>query len=158
MARFMRKGITKVYFIPAIANTAAPTTAEVTAGEDLTPQLAEINGFSFSNSPIDTPDMASAFVSKIPGEDTVDNSDMTFYEDDASNPIRTALAKGTDGYIGIYYKGIAGSAPATADTLDVWPVTVASNSRMYTADNEAAKFQVVFTLTAPPTEDAVQAA
>lgn len=158
MARFMRKGITKVYFIPAIASTSAPTTAEVTAGTDLTPQLAEINGFSFSNSPIDTPDMASAFVSKIPGEDTVDNSDMTFYEDDASNPIKTALAKGTTGFVGIYYQGIAGSTPATADKLDVWPCTVASNSRMYTADNEAAKFQVVFTLTDPPTEEAVQAA
>lgn len=151
MARFMRKGITELYFVPTISNPAAPTVAEITAGTDLEDQLAEINGFSFSNSPIDTPDMGDAFVSKIPGEDTVDSSDMTFYEDDTSNPIKTALAKGTTGYVAIFYAGlVTADTPAIGDKCDVWPCQVASNSRMYTADNEAAKYQVVFTLTDSP--------
>lgn len=158
MSRFMRKGTTKLWFVPTIAALATPTVAEITAGTDLTDELAEITGFNFSNNPIDTPDMGSTFVGKIPGEDTTDSSDLTFYEDDTTNPISTALAKGTIGYVVIFPRGIAGAAPAAADVADVWPAQVASNSKTYSADNEAAKYKVMFTLTAEPSEDAVVAA
>lgn len=157
MSRFMRKGKTKLYWVPTIANTSAPTAAEVNAGTNMTPQIAEINGFTFTNNPIDTPDMATAFVSKIPGEDTVDSSNIMFYEDDTTNPIQTALAKGNSGYVVIFYKGTAGASPAAADKAEVWPAQIASNARQYTAANEAAKYNVVFTLTAQPTINATLA-
>jgi hypothetical protein len=154
MARFMRKGITRFYFLPTIASTAlAPTVAEITAGERLDPELAEVNGFMFSNSPIQTPDMASAFVSQIPGEDTVEDSNLVFYEDDTDNPVYDAQTKGTVGFIVIFPKGIAGATPATGDDCDVWPVQVASSSRQYTADNEAGKYEIVYTPTDPPELD-----
>jgi hypothetical protein len=154
MPRFMRKGVTKFYWVPTIASpTLIPTSAEVIAGTNLTPQLAEVNGFNFANSPINTPDMSSAFVGKIPGEDTTDNSDITFYEDKVTNPIKTAQAKGNVGYVVIFYAGTAGASPAAGDKVDVWPAIVASNSRMYTADNEAAKYRVVYALTAAPGEE-----
>lgn len=153
MSRFMRKGTTKVYFVPVIAG-AAPTVAEITGGTNLTPQIAEINGFNFTNNPIDTPDMASAFVGKIPGEDTVDNSSITFYEDDTTNPIKTSQAKGTVGHIVIAYQGLIGATPAAGDKVDIWPCIIASNSRMYSAGNESAKYQVVYTLTEAPAEEA----
>jgi hypothetical protein len=155
MARFMRKGITKVYFVPTIATPAAPTAVEITAGTSLTGQIAEINGFTFTNSPIDVPDMSSAFVKKIPGEDSVEDSNMSFYEDKTSNPIRTALSKGTSGYIVIFPAGTAGATPAAADKAEVWGCIIASSSRKYTAGNEAAQYQVVFTLTDPPVDATV---
>jgi hypothetical protein len=157
MARFMRKGKTKVYFVPTISNKAAPTVAEITAGTVLTASIAEMNGFTFSNNPIDTPDMSTAFVNKIPGEDSVDDSNIVFYEDDTTDTLRTSQAKGTNGYIVTFPKGTAGASPAAADKAEVWPVTIASNSRQYTADNEAAKFQVVYAITAPPVEATVAA-
>lgn len=157
MARFMRKGTTKVRFVPTIAALAAMTTAEATAGTDLTPQTAELNGFTFTNSPIETPDMATAFVSKIPGEDTVEDSSIVFYEDKTTNPIRTALTKNTVGNIVIYYAGTAGLNPASTDKYEAWPIIVASNARRYTAGNEAAQYAVMFTNTAAPVEG-VQAA
>jgi len=155
MARFMRKGTTKIHFVPTISDPSGPTVSEITAGTELQDELAEITGFGFTNNPIDTPDMGSAFVGKIPDEDTTDNSDLTFYEDDTSNPILTALAKGTQGYIVIFPSGTAGATPAAADVCDVWPATVASNTRIYSAGNEAAKDQVMFTLTSEPSIDAV---
>lgn len=154
MARFMRKGITRVYYCPTIANLTAPTVAEITAGTELTSQIAEINGFTFTNNPIDTPDMGNAFVSKIPGEDTVDTSSFRFYEDKSSNPIRTVLAKGTNGYIVFFPAGTVGASVATGDKAEVWPVTIASNARTYSAGNEAASYMVVASNTAPP-KDAV---
>lgn len=155
--RFMRKGTTRIFWVPSIDDEdLAPAVSEVTGGTELTPELAEINGFNFSNSPIDTPDMGTSFVSKIPGEDTVGDSDMSFYEHTDSNPIKTALAKGTTGNVVIFYAGTDADDPAAADECDVWPATVASNSRSYSAGNEAAMYQIVFTLTSEPvTETAV---
>lgn len=154
MSRFMRKGVARVYFVPTIASgTLAPTVAEVTAGTRLDQQAAEINGFTFENNPIQTPDMSTTFVSQIGGEDSTEDSSITFYEDNTTNPIKTALAKGTAGYIVFFFKGLAGASPAAADKVDVWPVVVTSSARMYTADNEAAKYLVKFAASSPPGVD-----
>ena len=154
MSRFMRKGTTKLYWVASISDITAPTAAEMGSAVALTDEIAEINGFSFSNSPIDVPDMGDAFVSRIPGEDTVGDSSIMFYERTDSNTIMTTLAKDTTGYVVIFPTGIAGVSPAANDTADIWPATVASNARQYNAGNEAARFEVVFTLTASPAIDA----
>lgn len=158
MARYMRKGTTRFYWVVTIGEPiSAPSTAEMGAGVRLDPQVSDINGFEFTNSPIDTPDMATAFVGKIPGEDAVADSSIVFYEDETTNPIRVALAKGTVGYVVIFPNGIAGADPATGDVCEVWPAIVASSSRQYSAGNEAAKYNVAFTLTSPPVDGVVAA-
>src|ERR1044072_6848304 len=150
MARLMREGTTRVYCVPTIVNLTAPTGAESNAGTQLPGHVAEVNVFPFANTPVDTPDMGNSFVSKIPGEDTVDTSSFRFYEDKTSNPIRTVLAKGATGYIVIFPAGPVGASPAIGDKAEVWPVTVASNARAYSAGNEAASYNVVLSNTAPP--------
>lgn len=151
MARYMQKGTTKLYFVPTIASaTLAPTAAEVNAGTNMTPQINEITGFSFANDTIETRDMSSTFVSNIPGEDAAEDSSLVFYEDKTSNPIKTAVAKGTTGYVCIFFKGTAGASPAAGDVCDVWPVQVAANVRQYTAANEAAMWRAEFAVTATP--------
>jgi hypothetical protein len=147
MARFNRKGVTRIYFVPTIASTSLiPTDAEITAGTDYTGQINAIDGFSLENTPIETPDMASTFVSKIGGDDSAADSSLTFYEDSTLDDIETDLAKGTSGYIVIFSKGKTPGAKG----MDVYPVTVVSNSKAYTTDNEAAKITVQFTVTARP--------
>jgi hypothetical protein len=151
--RFMQKGTTRFYFVPTIASASLiPTALEVTAGTRLDTELAEVAGFAFSNSEIATPDMSSTFTGNIPGEDVAEKSTLTFYEHKApaTNPIRTALAKGTAGYIVIFFGGIAGAAPAAADKCDVWPITVASNVRGYSAGNESSRYVVTFTMSSVP--------
>lgn len=158
MARFMRKGTTRFYFVPTVASAAlVPTTAEVTAGTRLDTALAEVNGFTFSNDVITTPDMSSTFDSTIPGTDAAEDSSLVFFEDkvSASNPAKTALAKGTTGHIVIFFAGIAGAAPAAGDRCDVWPILVAANVRLYTAGNEAAQWRADFAMTATPGFDKV---
>jgi hypothetical protein len=145
--RFNRKGTTKIYYLPAIvATTLIPTTAEVTAGTDYTGQINAIDGWSLENQPIETPDMASTFVSKIGGDDSAADSSLTFYEDSTLDDVETDLAKGTSGFIVIFSKGKTTGAKG----MDVYPVTVVSNSKAYTADNEAAKITVQFTITGRP--------
>lgn len=145
--RFNRKGTTKIYFLPTIAaTTLIPTSSEITAGTDYTGQINAVDGWSLENQPIETPDMASTFVSKIGGDDSAADSSLTFYEDSALDDIETDLAKGTSGYVVIFSKGKTTGAKG----MDVFPVTVVSNSKAYTADNEAAKITVQFTITARP--------
>lgn len=157
MARFMRKGTVKVWFVPTIVDITAMTTAEQTAGTELGQELAEVNGFSFTNNPITTPDMDSQFVSQITGEDTADQSSMTFYEQDGVDTIKAALVKGTPGFIVFFYQGTAGAAPAAGDKYEAFPVTVSSAPRVYSAGNEAAQFRVDYAVTAEP-DEGIQAA
>ncbi|MFF8910513.1 phage tail tube protein [Streptomyces olivaceoviridis] len=145
--RFNRKGTTKIYFLPTIAaTTLIPTTAEITAGTDYTGQINAVEGWSLENQPIETPDMASTFVSKIGGDDSAADSSLTFYEDSTADDIETDLAKGTTGYIVIFSKGKTTGAKG----MDVFPVTVVSNSKSYSTDNEAAKITVQFTINSRP--------
>mgnify|MGYP003575951474 CR=1 FL=1 len=147
MARFNRKGVTKILFADTIADTGyLPTLVEMTAAEDYTKAIVAVDGFALENQEIETPDMESTFVSKIPGDDSATDSSLTFYEDDTTDDIETALAKGTTGFIIICRKG------KTAGTkgMDVHPVRVASNSPAITADNEAAKIMVKFSITDRP--------
>jgi hypothetical protein len=147
MARFNRKGTTQIKFLPTVASSSLlPTRAEITAGTEYTAQIAAIDGWSLENQPIETPDMASTFVSKIGGDDSAADSSLTFYEDDTLDDIETDLAKGTEGFVVIFSKGDVASAKG----MDVFPVTVVSNSKAYTTDNEAAKITVQFTITDRP--------
>jgi len=154
MARFLRRGTTRFYWVPTIASAAlVPTTAEVTAGTRLDSQLNEVAGFTFGNNPINAPDFLTTFVGQVAGEDTSEDSSLTFYEDTVTNPIRTLLAKGASGYIFILKAGTAGANPAAGDKGDTWPVSVGSNAPIYTADNETAKYMVRFINTARPAAD-----
>lgn len=158
MARRMRRGLSKFYFVPTIADPSAPTVAEISAGTEIGQEVAEISGFSFSSNPIDTPDFESRFVKKAPGEDTAEDSSMTLYDDPDTVDIRDTLAKDEEGYIVIFALGIAGASPAAGDDAEVWPVQVASNTREYTAGNEVARYMVQFTITDVPEQNAVVAA
>jgi hypothetical protein len=150
MARYFRRGTTEIYFVTTITNSASPTVAEMAAGTALTCSIAEISGFAFQNNPIDVPDMCDEFVKKIPGEDTADDSEMTFYEDNVSNPLLTTLAKGAAGNIVFFPYGIGGVSPVSGDDCEVWPVSVAKTTREWSAGNDPARFMTTFTITDVP--------
>lgn len=148
--RFNRKGITKIKFLPNIAaSSMIPTRTEISAGTDLTPGIHSIEGWSLENQPIETPDMESTFVSKIDGDDSAADSSLGFYEDSELDDIETDLAKGTVGFMCIFSKGDTPGAKG----LDVFPVKVASNSKQYAAENEAAKIAVQFVITDRPVQN-----
>ncbi|WP_093803893.1 hypothetical protein [Streptomyces sp. Wb2n-11] len=149
--KYMRRGTSVFKFVPVIAaSSMIPTRSELNGGSNLTEYIAGLDGWTQTNNVIETPDMADTFDSKIPGSDAADDSSMTFYEDEESATLETTLAKGTSGYVVILRKG---DVPASA-SMDIFPVRVASQSPQYTADNEAAKFVVNFTITSRPVQGA----
>lgn len=144
MARFFRRGTTKIAYLPAIASLDAPTSGEVAAGTDLTGAIADTAGWDFSNTPITTPDLSTTFDTQIGGPDSAGTPTMTFY-DDQTTTIRAALAKGTAGFI---LRQPYGSA--TTKRAEVFPIKTTAVNDAYTLGNEAAKFIVGFAVTAVP--------
>lgn len=150
MSRYFRRGKSKVKFLPAVANKAAPTRIELDAGTALTPQVADMADFQFSNSPIATPDLDSTFTTSIPGEDTTGTPTLTFYDDDAATTIRSALAKGTKGYIALLPYG-----DVAAKRMEVWPVEATGVNDEWSAGNDPARYAAAFAVTGVPEQNAV---
>lgn len=150
MSRYFRRGKSKVLFVPTIVDKDAPSRAELTAGTPLTPQVADMADFQFANSPIATPDLDSTFTTTIPGEDTTGTPTLTFYDDDAADTIRTALAKGTRGYVVLLPYGDVASKRA-----EVWPVESTGVNDEWGTGNDPARYAVAFGVTGVPSQDAV---
>lgn len=150
--RFFRRGISKFKFMTTYAGYAtatAPTSAEESAAQDLTPQVADATGWEYKNSPISVPDFSSSFVPTIGGEDKPGNPTLVFYDiTDTSNPIRTALPKGTTGYMLLKPYG-AGAGLRN----EVWPVTVIAATDAYANGNTAAQWHAEFAVTAKPLQN-----
>lgn len=149
--KYMRRGTSKFYFLETIAaGTMIPTRTELSAGTEFSEFIAAMDGWTVANNEIETPNMADTYDSTIPGSDKADTSTFTFYEDEVGAEIEEMLAKGTTGYVVILRKG---DVPAN-NSMDVFPIRVASQSPQYTADNEAAKFVVTCSITSRPVQGA----
>ncbi|MFB7500407.1 hypothetical protein ACFC09_38005 [Streptomyces sp. NPDC056161] len=150
--RFLRRGISKIYWLKKVGDPGRPTRTEITEPNrfDLTKAVSDIEGWALTNEPIETPDMGTTFNSSIPGNDKADSSSLTFYEDRFSDAIEQELPKGAKGYVVFLRKGdLPGSR-----SVDVFPVQVATRAATYSTGNEAAKFKVDFTITDEPSLDA----
>ncbi len=150
MALFFRRGKSRLYFVPTIANQNSVTATELAAGRDLGPTLSDISGFQLTNSPIGTPNLADTFTSQIDGEDTTADSTLTLYDDDTATAIRVALAKGANGFI---VMGPYGST--SGKRAEVWPVRSTGVNDEWTTGNDPARYVVGFAITGVPKQNAV---
>lgn len=146
--RYWSVGLTQVHYLPAIEDPdMVPTREEITAGTNLTGEIAEWDGWSTTSEKIDTPDMVSRFVSNIPGAISAEDSSLTFYADRAGDDVRLVLPRDTSGFI-VWMDG--GDVPE--NYMDVYPVTVASAPKLRSTDN-ATMIRVDFNITSEPHED-----
>lgn len=151
MARYFRRndGQTRWYWCTAIANMAAPTAAEINVGIALAARIADISGFTYKNKPIETPDLSSAFVSTIGGEDQAEDSGLILYDDDTSMALWNALPRNTAGFMVINpYARVGGTK------CRVWPVVSLGQNDEFKTDATAAKFLVDFSVSIRPNLDA----
>lgn len=122
--RYEPFGVRKVYFVPTIAAPATPTRAELTAGTDLSGQIASMSGFDLTTNFVDAPDLGGGYTPKVVGRITSSDSTIVFYISKSGTDVRTVLTAGTSGYITIMWEGdIAGTGK-----MDIFPVTVGSQS------------------------------
>ncbi|MDX2646231.1 hypothetical protein PV341_22235 [Streptomyces sp. PA03-1a] len=91
--RFMRRGVTKIYFLADIPRRRTCRPARRSPPVDLSGAITDVADWSLGNSPIDTPDLGSTLTTSIPGEDK------------AGDTIETLLKKGEEGFVVILRKG-----------------------------------------------------
>lgn len=146
--RFFAPEISKVYLIPAVASETAVTRAEITAGTDLTGEIADVSGWSVTGQMINTPDWGSRFISQISGRTSAENSSITFYADKAGVDIRTVLSRGDRTHI-LFCDG----GDVTSYKADLFAVEVTSVGKVRTGSDGALQITISFAITRVPTED-----
>jgi hypothetical protein len=153
MARFFRRGISKIYWLPAVADVTtviSPTRAEITAGEDLSPSVADIAGFQLQNSPIPVPNLAEMFTPQIDGEDTVTDSALTFNDDDDDEVVRLLLQKGEVGFICLMPYG-----DVPTKRCEIWAVKSTGFNDEWSLGNDPARAMAGFAVTRTPEQNGI---
>lgn len=163
MSRIQFSGTGQLRFLPAVANTAAPTTTEIAAGTNVTAWLRQ-DGLKRSvvGSMVAVENAAEAFNSSDIGP--IDCALWaTFYRDSVSGSdvAWNVLVKGTYGYFIVAPFGFSGAgvgtsrAPADGDRCEVWPVGIATRSPDDVGKDSAQLFTIVTAVTEPPNLSAV---
>ena len=163
MALYTPDELERIFFLPSVASTAAPTVAEFTAGEDITDAIVSMSGFTFSGSKVEVPNLGSRFTPSVTGRLTAEDSSIEFYKGDdptdLEEVVRALLPRGADGYIVRVFPVDGAPAPIAAATdVEVYPVEVMSNSVAAPTPGEAAKFTVQFSIPRQPNQAATIAA
>jgi hypothetical protein len=147
--RYYPPGTRQVYWMPAIANKAAPTRAELDAGTDLTGELAAMAGFSTTSATVSVPDLKNRFAPDIPGQITAPSSSITLYMSEDSQDVRQLMPRDSTGFVAVLWEGdVAGRS------MDVYPVTVTAAPKDVTTTN-AGQITVDFAVTSLPEENVV---
>lgn len=148
--RYFQPEVSKVFFLPTIvATNLTPTRAEITAGTDLTGEIADLSGWQVSADMIPTPDLAAKFVGQVAGRIKADNSSITFYASKSGTDVRATLPRGQAGYIAF----MDGGDVATTGKMDVYPVEVASVGKVRSTGDKALTLAINFAITRKPGED-----
>jgi hypothetical protein len=145
--RYFAPGISKVLFVPTIANPASPTRAELDAGTDLSGEVNALDGWTVTADTTDTPDLNSTFVGKLPTTTSAADSSITFYASQDGQDARSLLPRTTRGFVVWMDEG---DDPAL--TMDVFPVLVSSSAKQRSM-SDPALIQVMFVVTREPSEN-----
>jgi hypothetical protein len=147
--RYFARGKTKIYVCPTVTVLTAPTRAEMTAGTDLSPEVAAISGWLITSAQTDTPDLGTIFTSTIPGATSMasDNT-VDMYADDNGVDVRGVLARGSTWVVLILYGG-----DVTGAKMDCFRTRIRSVGKPVAVDDSAGLVQVSFSVTATPAEN-----
>jgi len=157
MADIVNDGMTKVAFVTTISAPAAPTEAEMGAGQDLESFLTPDGlGMEFGNDSIDVTALSSTYNAELPGRQTVSTELTLKFQGDAAAPFSTFAGK-PEGYIVVRRNVAATTAWAENDVIEVYPVQIGTRRRMAPAANELLQFMVQAFHTSAPVTGAVAA-
>lgn len=166
MADIIVDGMTRVAWVPTIANIGSPTVAELNAGILLTTTLTPdgLMNFQADTADVDTSSLGSTYDTVDNGRDSFKNTGLRLKKQDGTDTVYTTLVKGATGNIVIRRDVDRNTAWAsgqgnggTNGTLAVFPAKCARRKRLDPAKNEVTKYEVPIKIYAAPNEDAVVA-
>lgn len=144
--RFYQPGVIAIVFLPTIAAaTYVPTTAEITAGTDLTTEVDDISGWSYSTTFIETKDAATRVMPKLAGRVTLEDSSITFNGSQNGTDARGVFTLNQAGFIMMADAGLG-----TGKKAEVFPVSVGAIVKVRSLDADPFKIRVDFGVTNIP--------
>lgn len=158
MTKRAHEEYTRVWWVASIASIAAPTTAELAAGTDIT-AFTPKDGLKVgaTNNAIKNDDLTSAFMPEIAGS-YGNKINLTLFRDDSADTAWTLFkARKTAGNLVIRRLTPFTTAATAAQKVEVYPVQVGQPMPEDTSENERIKFSVEMFVTATPNLDATLA-
>lgn len=157
MADALTDGNIRVSSVPSIANIAAPTTAELNAGTDLTPLITPdgLIGFEPDTAAVDNAKLNSTFNTQQPGRASWSGTALRFVRQTGTDTVRNTLARGYVTNIVVRRAGVPyTTAWAASQSVEVYPVAAGQRKILAPAANEVEKYEVPFFVTSSPNDSA----
>lgn len=127
MAKYSPPGVSEVAFATTVSDYTSISAAEANAASDLTAFVRTLPDIPRTSNLVDVATLDSRFEKRQVGTRGGDVLSMEILRDDTTDTAYTTLAEDTAGYLIVARKGLATAGTfATADIVDVFPVTVAS--------------------------------
>lgn len=152
-------GTVKVAFVPTIANLSAPTTTEITAGDDLQTVITAdgLVGFEPETAEVDTSGLHSTFDTKGPGRASFSGTMLRFKKQSGTDVAYDTMPRGTEGFIVIRRYVPQATAWTTGDKVGVYPIACGETRELPPEANTVARFEVPTMITQQPELRAVVA-
>lgn len=154
MADIIVDGMTRVAFVPTIANIAAPTTAELNAGTLLQSTLVPtgLEGFENTTADVDNTSLASTFDTKLPGRQSFSGTGLVLKKQDGTDTVFNLLSvPNTNGYIVIRDGVTESTAWAASQKVEVHPIRTATHSMIGRGEaNSVLRYRVPTPITSAP--------
>ncbi|MFI9558875.1 phage tail tube protein [Nonomuraea endophytica] len=134
---------------PSIANKASVLRAEINASTDISPIVADWDGWDVTSNFVDVPNVNRRFTPKIPGSIEASDSSLTTYLNKAGTDARQLLPRDAAMWVlRMDAQDVGGRL------MDVFPVTVASHSKPFEIDGSP-MVVISFAITDEPAENVV---
>lgn len=159
MADIIVDGTVKVGFVPTIANAAAPTVAELNAGDELQTIITAdgLVGFEPETAEVPTDALSSTFDTKKPGRASFSGTMLRFKKQTGTDTAYDTMTRGTSGYLVIRRYVPQATAWTIADPVSVYPITCGETKELAPEANTLARFEVPTMVSPEPTLRAVVA-
>jgi hypothetical protein len=161
MADIIVDGMTRVAFVPTIANVAAPTAAELTAGTYLGTVLTAggMEGFEASTGEVDNTSYDSRFDTRLPGVSAYSGTRLILKKQTGTDTVFTTMTTfGTTGYIVIRDALDKDTAFAAAQKVNIYPITTGDWDYMSRERNSVLRYWVATPIRSEPEKNATVAA
>lgn len=158
--RYVPEGTMEVWYVATVADSAAPTTAELGAGVDLTKFCVGDLTLPFEGTTAEAGDLSSRFNKTIDGDYGGSPGSNTFHKEKAlaDDTAWSTLPRDTVGFFAVAFRGLATKGTwAVGDHVDLWPISVLSRAMNQQARNTSSRFTVQVAIPDEPTEDFVLA-
>jgi hypothetical protein len=133
-----------------IANKAAPTVAEITAGTSLSGFLQKDGvAVNINGNKVDSATLAETFDAQVAGSWGADVT-LTGFRDNATDTFWNLAVYGTIGYVVIDRFRLAGVLPSVGNKVEVYPSQMLQPAPANTAANEVVTFSLDIAVTSQP--------